>query len=1013
MLFVPPGIPFMVPEAEAAYGEVPNPVTDLTITHPPGTIIEWDLDYNALCSVHNVCPSSFHELQIYVNKYVMTGNQEFLCFFQEDATPTTTCDPGMFQLVRQGNWDYKLYVNTGTAAANGNVLAEGLHRLTVELKTTPTNTITGSSDFTLASSDTTPPAVLLDSPTTPILTTTNSTGFQAFIQLSYNLRSAFTTYYTNATDTSVSTNHGNGIWFKVSATDDVSVSSQLTPVCTPGVITPPSFDPFHLTTATSTLFPIGVTTVTCTATDAAGNTGTTSFPVTVVLEEGDTTPPAETPAIIFGNKHYNLDSSQYQLAHEFTGNTPKIWITFNDWVPITGSNTGIVAVFPNAQNGLPLHCPNISHSQCLSIPYTLTYPGGVEQGVLEYINTTDHYDMGLSFTPTVAGHYVFQTELISTSFDVYDLSTAAGQQAAADAEEEANSQAEIITMDIINQSDNKFIINESFTIQGHWQNPTSNTVFIRVQATNSGVITWTDYLSLDQNNNFTTTINVADVATHGVVGGGYLLSACASSATCNYDTYSREQFWLIEQDTNASIILTADKTTLDRSISNDIATITVTYQNLNPVANWIIKTPDGVEHNIGASFSTNAFPGTFTFNFHGLGNYCSIICPFDSIVVIVDVGATRGEITIQIINQPVEPSITASAYLNSTSSTGRTFALTATNLDPSLYPGASSVYIDNTVWKDGVGVLSWPSWGGWDFDVDANFSMNHMHYPDGTFQAQIPEDWEAGTYQVQHVIHVGGNVTHPSPTTFTVPALPVTAAEGVATFLDNNTIEGIDQLPEGPIMECCPWLYGSYQGAVYWQQHLRPFILEVNEPITALELLTEEFQTQCRAVQDVRDSIPVYNSDGTANEEHEIAVLNQELYCSVENWAGYTLNLINEGMSVQSAINVQDEYAEDIVSEYLDIVGEIVIPSWIKKNAEWWASDQIDDRAFVTGLQWLISNGIMHIPPTEQGVGSDNVIPGWIKNNAGWWADDLIDDRNFVGGIQWLITNGIMIIELE
>jgi len=288
-----------------------------------------------------------------------------------------------------------------------------------------------------------------------------------------------------------------------------------------------------------------------------------------------------------------------------------------------------------------------------------------------------------------------------------------------------------------------------------------------------------------------------------------------------------------------------------------------------------------------------------------------------------------------------------------------------------------------------------------------------MHYPDGTFQAQIPEDWEAGTYQVQHVIHVGGNVTHPSPTTFTVPALPVTAAEGVATFLDNNTIEGIDQLPEGPIMECCPWLYGSYQGAVYWQQHLRPFILEVNEPITALELLTEEFQTQCRAVQDVRDSIPVYNSDGTANEEHEIAVLNQELYCSVENWAGYTLNLINEGMSVQSAINVQDEYAEDIVSEYLDIVGEIVIPSWIKKNAEWWASDQIDDRTFVTGLQWLISNGIMHIPPTEQGVGSDNVIPGWIKNNAGWWADDLIDDRNFVGGIQWLITNGIMIIELE
>ena len=40
---------------------------------------------------------------------------------------------------------------------------------------------------------------------------------------------------------------------------------------------------------------------------------------------------------------------------------------------------------------------------------------------------------------------------------------------------------------------------------------------------------------------------------------------------------------------------------------------------------------------------------------------------------------------------------------------------------------------------------------------------------------------------------------------------------------------------------------------------------------------------------------------------------------------------------------------------------EIVIPSWIKNNAGWWASDQISDFAFVTGLQWLITEGIMVI----------------------------------------------------
>ena len=87
---------------------------------------------------------------------------------------------------------------------------------------------------------------------------------------------------------------------------------------------------------------------------------------------------------------------------------------------------------------------------------------------------------------------------------------------------------------------------------------------------------------------------------------------------------------------------------------------------------------------------------------------------------------------------------------------------------------------------------------------------------------------------------------------------------------------------------------------------------------------------------------------------------------------------------------------------------ETSIPGWIKNNAGWWADGQIDDNSFVSGLQWLISNNVMTIPPTEQGTGSDDVIPGWIKNNAGWWADGQIDDGSFVSGLQWLISNGIM-----
>jgi len=89
----------------------------------------------------------------------------------------------------------------------------------------------------------------------------------------------------------------------------------------------------------------------------------------------------------------------------------------------------------------------------------------------------------------------------------------------------------------------------------------------------------------------------------------------------------------------------------------------------------------------------------------------------------------------------------------------------------------------------------------------------------------------------------------------------------------------------------------------------------------------------------------------------------------------------------------------------------IEIPSWIKNNAGWWADGSIDDDSFIQGLQFLIKEGIMQIPPTTQGTGSGtNEIPSWIKNNAGWWADGSIDDDSFIQGLQFLIKEGIMTI---
>jgi len=107
----------------------------------------------------------------------------------------------------------------------------------------------------------------------------------------------------------------------------------------------------------------------------------------------------------------------------------------------------------------------------------------------------------------------------------------------------------------------------------------------------------------------------------------------------------------------------------------------------------------------------------------------------------------------------------------------------------------------------------------------------------------------------------------------------------------------------------------------------------------------------------------------------------------------------------------------DLADAFLPVVvnrinaAEVSVPSWIKNNAGWWATDQIDDSAFLQGIQFLIKEKIIIIPPTEtsESAGSQEV-PAWIKNNAGWWATDQIDDSAFLQGIQYLVKEGIIIV---
>ncbi len=93
------------------------------------------------------------------------------------------------------------------------------------------------------------------------------------------------------------------------------------------------------------------------------------------------------------------------------------------------------------------------------------------------------------------------------------------------------------------------------------------------------------------------------------------------------------------------------------------------------------------------------------------------------------------------------------------------------------------------------------------------------------------------------------------------------------------------------------------------------------------------------------------------------------------------------------------------------VLNEIEIPSWIKNNARWWSEGVIGDSDFTTGIQYMIKENIMVISglPEQATDATQEQVPQWVKNNAGWWANGLISDYDFVSGIKYLVEQGIIL----
>lgn len=135
-----------------------------------------------------------------------------------------------------------------------------------------------------------------------------------------------------------------------------------------------------------------------------------------------------------------------------------------------------------------------------------------------------------------------------------------------------------------------------------------------------------------------------------------------------------------------------------------------------------------------------------------------------------------------------------------------------------------------------------------------------------------------------------------------------------------------------------------------------------------------------------------------------------------QSFSGHVLqefSFENKG-NIQVVIKNINNVDTDVEFEFYvgDETQKITIPKWVKNNAQWWSERNIDDSTFASGIEFMIKERIIQIPETQKQQNKDNdaTIPDWVRNNALWWSNDQISDKEFVSGLQFLIQSGIITV---
>ena len=123
----------------------------------------------------------------------------------------------------------------------------------------------------------------------------------------------------------------------------------------------------------------------------------------------------------------------------------------------------------------------------------------------------------------------------------------------------------------------------------------------------------------------------------------------------------------------------------------------------------------------------------------------------------------------------------------------------------------------------------------------------------------------------------------------------------------------------------------------------------------------------------------------------------------------YYIDRYNDESSYKSWFDSQ--FPNESIHHILGYEDPVSVPDWIRNNAKWWATGQINDSAFVSGIEFMLENNIIMVSITSSGTISNDEIPDWIRNNAHWWSQDLISQDEFINSLEYLIREGIITIK--